>query len=706
LAEALVAIAVLVLAGTVALVLYDGARQSFKIGDNLTEQQQAVRIAFDEMTRELRQAGLNADPDGDRRRPDEPIELAADTAIVFRADFDAGDPIRAAQPEAGLARPAEGARFLTVSTGNDEIVAYALANAASDESLRFDVDVLPPVRDGVVETVELAGLALSHSAPPYTLYRITLDESGEGVRTPVIDNLRALRFTYLDGAGKLLAPAGGADDPAGLGRGARGRIRRIGVELEGLTRDPLPGREDPEDPLPGPDGRGQYRKFTIAGDVTPRNLGLFGARDLDATATPPSVPPPPALYPGHCNGLWIEWSPNPPQDEVARYEVRYGTGSSDLTGLAFSIAPGLYLDGLLDGTLYHVTVEAVDDSGNLSGPSPASQAITVNTNRPARPQHLRASGGAAALEGEILLAWTGVTENVDQPGLDEPLEDPIWPELRDFLAYRIFRGGAPDYEPGRENLLALQTPAIYHDRAIVPCRTYYYRVAARDRCGEDGPASAAAAGVSGSSVAPAAPGQVQAHWSGSPWNSPIEVRWDRVTQDADGNTIYIDSYEVQKALEPPPLSFATVAQVRGEERWRDPDGLSGGGGRAHYRVLAHDDCVNESVPSESATAECSFDGEVRIPQPEDYASFDDDDRWLAIQVEVHEGSASYAGLVLSVIDTVSGETVVAESWPGPPPWLYEWEAGELAAGGYRIRAVVEQADNGCEQSASRFVLKR
>ena len=69
LVEVLVATAVLAIAMTTALVLYDGARRSFKVSENVIDQQQVVRIAFDLMASDLRMAGYNHNPDGDDERP-------------------------------------------------------------------------------------------------------------------------------------------------------------------------------------------------------------------------------------------------------------------------------------------------------------------------------------------------------------------------------------------------------------------------------------------------------------------------------------------------------------------------------------------------------------------------------------------------------------------------------------------------------------
>ena len=707
LAEALVAITILALAGTVALVLYNSARKSFKIGDNLTEQQQVVRIAFDEISRELRQAGLNTNPDDHELRPDEQIELAAATAIVFRADFDAGDPTLSVEPEEDLAMPAVGAKFPTVSTGNDEIVAYVLGNASSNETLSFEADVLPPVRDGVVDAVDLASLALTQDDPPYTLYRISLDENGAGVRTPVIDNVRFLRFTYYDSSGNVLAPPGGMDDSDGLGRNARAAIRRIGIEIEGLTRDPQMDWDDPVDPVPGPGGRGQYRKFNLAGDVTPRNLGMVGVKDLDASFSPPSTPPPPSLYPGHCEALWIEWAPNPAQDEVVRYELRYGTDPGDLGGPVYSLDHDLYLDGLADAATYYVTVQAVDDSGNISNPSPASAATIDDINVPKQPTDLTATSGADALEGEVQLNWTGVTENSEDPADARPVEDPLWPEMRDFGAYEIFRHESPGIALIFANLIATRTPVVYHDREVVNCRTYHYTIRAQDVCrDQESPASIEASGSSKYSIRPATPINVRADWVGVPWGSRIEVKWDRVVHDVNGAENYIENYKVQKAEDPPPLNFTTVGfAVDGATSWVDPTGYFGAGDVAYFRVVAHDDCVNESDPSDPVSATCNFDGDVTITEPSDYYGIDDDDQWLSIGVDVAGGSATYDGLQLAVVDTSDGSTVLTQTWSTMPPWLYEWDVLALPSGSYRIDVVVQQTDNNCVDSTSRFVTK-
>ena len=279
LAEQLVGLALLAVASAVALLVFGSARRSFEWGDNAAESQQAVRAGLDRLVSDLRAAGLNVRPDDDATRPDEAIEAAYDTAIVVRGDLDGRDPTDARDPEALL----EGGAFGTVSTGNDEIAVWALApdGGGGPDTLLFEADVAEVPRDGVVEVVRVPGVALVHNDPPYTLYRITLDNDaaefgGRGflVWTPVADNVVSLRFRYHDGAGDAINDGfdpdrpgddiGGGDAPGP--RALRASVERIEVELSGAARDPDPRTR-------------ARRRFSLAVSVSPPNLGLAARRD-------------------------------------------------------------------------------------------------------------------------------------------------------------------------------------------------------------------------------------------------------------------------------------------------------------------------------------------------------------------------------------------------------------------------------------------
>jgi len=680
LVEVLVAITVLALAITISLVLYDGARRSFQVGTNLAEQQQVVRIAFDKLSRDLALAGLNSNPDGTQNRPDEALEAAFDTAIVIRADFDAGDPARSVDPELLLA-----GQFHAVSTGNDEIVGYVLSRPGrSSETLSFEADVVGVPRDGVVETVTVPDISLLQDDPPYTLYRITVDDDQDTSRmVPLIDNVRSLRFVYYDRAGNVLPAPGGADDAAS--RRARASIQRIGVRIEGLTSDADLRWEDPTD---SDSETREYRKFALVADVTPTNLGLFGLKDLDASLAPPSEPPPPTLHPGHCRALWVDWAPNPPQDEVARYEVRYGQNPADLDGPDYAAAPGFYLDGLEDGKKYYVTIEAVDDSGNVSPPSAPASAYAANLNTPERPQNLSAT---TALAMRVELSWEPVVDNVVPSA---PGADPLQPRLRDFAAYHVHRASMPGYSPDASNRIAETTLPQHADTAVVHCKPYHYKVVAIDDCAKPGAEAGPIEGRAYTTVEPEKPINVQAF----PVPGGIRVIWDSVTLDVAGSPIHIEDYTVLRAsvvggIPPPDSAYAPIEFVSGATEYVDPtayDPLA----PVSYKLQARDLCPNESELSDAAEPVCQFVGDVVIvqPQPGDVSVGN------PVQVVLQNGSGSYQ-LTLDYIETDGDLTLYTEPLGSGTTWATAWPTQAGAPGSYRMQATAQQAD-GCVQQRS------
>jgi len=288
--EALVALAILTFASTATLLTYDDAWKFFKKGENAIEQQQAVRIAFDKLSLDFQVAGFNHNPDGDKTRPDEQIEAAFDTAIVLRADFDAPDPTRSTTPEQALA----GGAFETVSVDNSEIVAYVLAkpDGSSSDVLTFGADVKDSPRDGSVETVSIPNVALVHDDPPYSLYRIALNNDATTwgsadffVSTLLAENIRTFSLRYLDATGnplnatydlsKISDDIGGAETATAAAQ--RSAIRRIELDLVGLTRDPDMIWVDGQDSNPVTQS---HRKFQLRGEISPRNMGMVGVPDL------------------------------------------------------------------------------------------------------------------------------------------------------------------------------------------------------------------------------------------------------------------------------------------------------------------------------------------------------------------------------------------------------------------------------------------
>lgn len=681
LTEVLVAITVLALALSIAFVLYDGARRSFKVGNNLVEQQQVVRIALDKLSRDLAMAGFNHNPDGTTTRPDEAIEAAYATAIVIRADFDAKDPALRDTPEVSLAGVGVGGAFLSVSTGNDEIVGYVLAkpDGSSPGTIDFEADVVGVPRDGIVEPLSVASVAAVQDDPPYTLYRITIeDDAASAQRVPLVDNVRSLRFRYYDGSGAELGPPGGAEDE--ISRDARAAIRRIGVEIEGLTREPDLRWRDPDDA--DPDTR-DFHKFALFGDVTLPNLGLFGIKDLEASLSPPSTPPPPQLYPGHCGGLYVKWAPNPPQDEVARYELRYGTDPGALAGPRYAATSSAYLGGLNDATTYYLTVQAVDDSGNVSAPSQTASAPTANLNRPETPENLAASQN---LSGVVTVTWDAVLDNVTPTS---PSADPAYPRMRDFAGYRICRGSNATLAAYPANEIASQPGVIFEDTQVVNCEPYFYTVSAVDACGLPSPPSEAVRGQTYTATVPEAPQSVQAY----PVAGGVRLIWDPVRVDVNGQPVWIEDYKIYKATGIYGATFAPYAFISGTTQWVDIVPYNPAVPVA-YKVQAYDACPNYSALSTPASPDCQFVGDVQIAKPPGHVHVGD-----PIVVQLNGGSGVYD---LTLRFEQSGIPLLVVSVGSGPPWPTSSWPGSLGPGGYRLRATVTQSD-GCEQTRSRWV---
>jgi hypothetical protein len=259
LVESLLAACLLLVGLLLSLAAFDAGRRSLARSETLADEQQASRTAFAEVVARVRAAGLDVDPGIEPARPDEAIEAAYGGAVVVRGDFDGADPAEAGSPETALA----GGAFETVTTGNDEIVVYALARGDGTDtgSLTFSADVAEARRDGAVEAVTVASIALDALRPPYTLYRITLSNDptkwGSGsflVRQPLLDGVTSLSFRYHDASGSEL-PAGSMEgSESDEARLLRSRIRRVSIVCTGAS-------------------------LRLAAEVAPPNLGRSGAGD-------------------------------------------------------------------------------------------------------------------------------------------------------------------------------------------------------------------------------------------------------------------------------------------------------------------------------------------------------------------------------------------------------------------------------------------
>ncbi len=552
------------------------------------------------------------------------------------------------------------------------------------DSFSFDADVGQDRRDGIVETVQVQAVALAQDDPPYTLYRISLDNDAAGFgssgfvnKTVLAENIRSLRFRYFDRTGNEISPPGGDDSTAGFN--ARSAISRITVELETLTRNPDPTSRE-------------YEPYSLAGQVRPRNRGKIGMPDFDTGLYQPSQPEAPTLIEGHCKGLIVQWPPNPVHDHVVFYRILYGTNPFSLDRVASTTNTDYYLNNLSDGVSYTVRIEAISGAGISSSPSTPSSRVTQNLNTPDSPQNFVSTLDG---NGNVLLDWDSVTQNT------APIPDAT---LRDLSGYRVYRATTSGFTPDSSTRIKSTSSSRYTDVKTVACRPYYYRVTAYDRCGVESDPTDELSGSVTTTVAPREPGGVNAFLEGG---TQIRLSWQRVLDDINGDPIWIEDYRVFRTAALPegvvpvvPDDFGFLATVVGATEYTDtmppPTTVY------WYLVTTIDDCGNESGYSAAASASCSFSGDVVFDQP-DYA--DEFFPSTLIDVEVLNGSGGYTEMRLDFVNETDGSTY-QELVTGPgPEWLYSMRGpgeGPFTEGWYTITAAVDQQDGlgVCTRSAT------
>jgi hypothetical protein len=696
--EALVAVAILAIAVLIALAVYDAARGAFKKGENATAQQESVRIAYDRIIADMRMLGYNSDPDGNFARPDEKLEVALDHAIIFRGDFDIEDPAKVNDHEGALS----GGAFDVVTTGNDEVVGYVLSkpDGTGPDTITFSADVDDEPRDGAVTAVTVNNVVLNPTSPPYTLYKISLNNNvgtccnGAFIqRTPVVENVRNLSIQYYDATSVNPIAAPGATETTAA-KAVRAGVNKFNVSLIGMTRDPDFNYNDATDAAAR-----NYRKFELRGDVIPRNMAMKGRQDLAADQTPPSKPATPTLTPGHCGGLIVSWTPNPTSDGVNQYKVNFGTSAGAVDGSKGAGASPYFLAGLTTGTTYYVSIQALDGAGNISIKSNEASATVTNTNTPSAPTAPTASTGTANF---VHLDWTATTTNT----ASVPAADPMAPGIRDLAGYRIYRANNSGVNiPG--DLYLNETTVVppgnppYDDTGVVNCHTYYYRVAAVDSCGTISAGTSAFSGSSTTSTPPAAPTNVQAFTAGA---NRANVTWTAVTKDTLNNAITIGAYDVYRSnvvLKTDPVGtivWPTTPLATSTTNSYVDNGVPPMTSlqTIYYRVVAKDECVNYSAPSSEAQATCAFSGTVTINPPIDGAPVAG--VVPAVTVTVSGGTDTYTGVVITYTHSIAGVTRTYTSATTATTWT---DNGWLAtpAGSYTITAVVTNS-TGCTSTTS------
>jgi prepilin-type N-terminal cleavage/methylation domain-containing protein len=613
LAEVLVAMAIFAIIFVAALMIYDRSNKVFKTGVESAELQQNTRVAFDKMLQEIRMAGYDYDRDGfptaagEAQQPDEQIEYAGPGAITFRANLDFDEPPTVSDRGREKELESPNSQFPVVTTGNDEIVTYALESqtGTNPDTITFFADVtdgtnakrqaFPGPSGAKEDKIEIKNVDLCIGGcnnPPYTLMRITLDGKGQPVRTPLANNIRSMQFQYFaDASGAIpltiTDPGGGQFDPENPGasatpRAERARIRGIGVTIVGMSEAPDFSYTDPTEPLKTSAANfTNFRKYRLETLVVARNLGKRGLREQQQAA--PGAPTLDRVYFGLCGAVTLEWTAPPANvatGSVESYSVLWDKDvtapisdrpdEAKLTGIGTSYTLG----GLEANTEYRFTVAAV----NSWGTTYAEQVIKgtpLNGTTPDAPTDLVATGagaGGAALPNHIELSWTRPTTNAaGQITCKTPTgtcagESPGDPYPGETRGYEIHRSTEQNFTPGPGTKVGETSgPAIsFIDTTAANCTPYYYRIRLVEHCAAAGnmnvsgntatavsayhplAAEPAVPGMAQSEVAPTAPTSLTVldDSTCTGVNCEVHLQWPEVKTDAAGDLLAIDKYKL------------------------------------------------------------------------------------------------------------------------------------------------------------------
>jgi prepilin-type N-terminal cleavage/methylation domain-containing protein len=582
------------------------------------------------------------------QQADEQIEYIAKSALTIRGNFDFSSAVGTCpKPEgcdSGREPAYESNAFPAVTTGNDEIVTYALVSddaSKNTDTISFYADVKKPRNvfpGGAAETeVKIDKVDLSNANPPYTLFRITLDDLGKPVRSPVATNMRSMEFTYytdVTGGSKIVTVGTATVDETkkdlGIGgkgaynpadptaaasvdlRALRAGILGVKIALVGMNPNIDKSYVDTVETTTGALFK-NTRKYRLETLIVPRNIGMSGLRELDVN--PPGQPTIKTACAGYCGIVKVSWDPAPatPEEGTADdFEILYDTSAAGTFTRTQLVGGGNfgYVTGLDPSLTYYFKVRA----RNVFGTSTSAQSIGApakNTTTPETPGNLSATKGTTAVANQITLTWDVPVNNVsgqDQitcipppgPNGGSSSSGPVGQgEIR---GYRVYRSTDPAFASytmiADENLSGGWTPyvsgasATWSDTSVGNCVKYYYKIAAVEFCGERAeynvsPAkglsamtSTAVEGEAKSTTAPMAPADLSltsAACTGTPPNQqcPITLSWPKVTMDALSRPVVIDTYVVKRVRT---LSGSPSVEAAGSG-WVNCDtipGISGG----------------------------------------------------------------------------------------------------------------------------------
>ena len=530
LVEVLVAIFIFVLILIAAYQVYERSQKTYILGEQLADLQQNIRFAYEQISYDLRRAGYNVYPDDESKRPDEQIEGMWSSAIAIRADFDeapAGSDYCCKDTDGNKMCDSGTGNFLNVSTRNSEIRIYALAkkpNDPSGQTIRFLADLSKPRNAFLgeishMEKIEIPGVAINQNNPPYTLYRITIDEnatitdgqtvpSSALVWTPLASNIYSLQFTYYNEAGinpsNILPP-----DPTDLtsleldylrvhgfpfGATPSNFAKYVEFSLKGVTQNPDPRWVDSSDPYQATKNK---RKVELKSTIVLKNVGV-APHEL-ADTVPPDAPTELDYTDGYCNGVLLTWKPSLALDVTAYYVQVIDAGTYSSWGNTFKYncddwpsscyitsTPevhyggriGYFVSGLQYNTHNYARVFSQDRAGNLSMDATNTVDFFVKANpiKPNPPALLTSFLPKQYSNDELNLTRLFVPvsapagyDNSQTSACKEPplTEDSYFnTKVRDLYGYRLYHkrflsSAASDFSPAESDFVASESQPNY-----------------------------------------------------------------------------------------------------------------------------------------------------------------------------------------------------------------------------------------------------
>lgn len=538
LVEVIVATVIFAIIFVAALMIYDNSNKVFKDSVEAGDLQQNTRVAFDTLVSDIRMAGFDYDRDGQAsgtgvyQQPDEQFEFIGPRALTIRANFDYETD---AASENGREPNYEPDEFPVVTTGNDEIVTYALKSVkgTNPDSIVFYADTkkkrasFPGGSDE--QKVTIPGVDLCTGGcknPPYQLYRITLiDEDLDNPSAAnnftwslVADNIRSMEIKYFKdtaattevvpngGAGQYKVSAGGTAAADVEARALRSTVQSVRLELVGMNSTPATGYVSPvEVKLPSAEqvaAARDYRQYQLATVIVPRNIGRRGIEEFDTAAPgPPSITG--ACTVG-CGVVKVAWSA-PPFGNVDGYAIIYDT---DPNGTYSSVPAQVgnvlsaYVSGLDPTKTYYFKVTASNSFGSMRSANMSAAMTPINPTKPAAPAVVNATGvapGGPALGNDITVLFKAPATNVDFNGA--PVNgcgesQTSIPSAAETTRYTIHRSTTEGFTPDNSNKIfsgTLTSPgapvvdgsgnASFTDKAAkLNCTTYYYKIRGEESC--------------------------------------------------------------------------------------------------------------------------------------------------------------------------------------------------------------------------------